>query len=75
MIEVNLGTNAGGSTVIVPASYTVKEVLEENNIDYTGATITLDGCPLDPSGLNRSLEGHGIKDKCFIAATVKQVAG
>lgn len=75
MIKVRLGSNATVKDVIADPEDNVKKILEDNGVDYSSATVTLDSVPLDVAGMNKSLKDLGVVEKCILASTVKHSAG
>ena len=71
MIKVTCGNNVKRNTIIVPADTTLREVLEEEGIDYSAGTMNLDGSTLMPGDLDRSFADFEIKEKCFLLSVVK----
>ena len=72
MISVTVGTNTKKSTRIVDESATLREVLEEAQIDYTRGQTCLDGSTLNPGDLDRTFAQLGIADRCYLLNVVKQ---
>lgn len=72
MIKVTVGTNTSRNTVIVPETTTLREIFEENNIEYSNALVTLDGCNLQAGSMDMSLEELNIAESCFLIASIKQ---
>lgn len=71
MIKVTLGTNTTRTVVIVPDYTTLREVLEENEIDYSTGALHLDGASIRPGDLDRSFEALGITEKTYLINVVK----
>lgn len=70
-IKVSLNTNTFRGSVIVNANTTVKEVLEENEIDYSTTTVHMDGCPLNVSELNSTFADLGVTDRTIVSCIQK----
>ncbi len=75
MIKVIIGTNTNRKQVIVDPARKLKEVLDENGIDYSTGGIHLDGLAVGGEGLNKSFTEHGITDDCILIAVVKGDGG
>lgn len=75
MINVTIGTNLNRTTVLVNPSKTIKEVLDENNIDYSRGGIHLDGEAIVGQELNKTFSEKGITDKCILVSVVKSDGG
>ena len=71
MIQVTLGTNTNRRKVNVDPNLTVKEILEQNNINYSVATIHLDGAPLNATEINSTFTDLGVDSDCYLIAVVK----
>jgi len=71
MIEVRIITNTSRKNVIVEPSQTIRQILEDNNINYASANVTLDGTPMMAGDHDRTLSDFNIKEKCFLSAVVK----
>lgn len=72
MISVTVGTNTSKTVVIVTAEKTPKEVLQQAQVDYSQATVHLDGAILNAGEMNKSLADNGIVgDKCLLIAVIK----
>lgn len=62
------------STVIpvtVESTSTLKEVLQNERIDYTRGTMHLDGSSLRPGDLDKTFDDFGINSQCFLLNVVK----
>ena len=71
MIKVTVGNNVKRNTVIVSSDTTLRQVLEDNQIDYTRGAMHLDGSPLQAGDLNKTFAQYGVTDKCFLLNVVK----
>lgn len=71
MIKVVVGNNVSRETQIVDSTVTLRQVLEDANIDYTRGTMHLDGATLQPGDLDKTFADFGIADKCFLLNVVK----
>ena len=71
MIKVTMGNNVKRSTEILGASTTLREALEDAEIDYTRGMMNLDGSPLSPGDLDKTFADFGITEKCFLLNVVK----
>lgn len=71
MIKVTVGNNVHRESVIIDGTTTLRQVLEEANVDYTRGGIHLDGVTLMPGDLDRSFEDFGITEKAFLLQVVK----
>ena len=71
MIRVTVGNNVKRENVTVNNQTTLRTVLEQQGIDYTKGSLTLDGATLAPGSLDRTFESFGVNDKCFLMQIVK----
>ena len=71
MIQVTVGTNTNRRRVNVDPNLTVKEVLEQNNVNYSATTIHLDGAPLNATEINSTFTDLGIDSDCYLLSIVK----
>ena len=71
IVEVNVGTNLNRTAIQVSSDKTVREILEDNGINYATTTIFIDGVTAQVGQLDKSLEELGIGDSCFIIAAQK----
>ena len=70
-IRVTVGNNMKRDTILVDDSKTPRQVLEENDIDYTTGVTSLDGCALAPGFLDKTFSDIGITEKCVLTNVVK----
>jgi hypothetical protein len=70
-IKLRIGTNTKRTTVMVEDSFTPKKALEQEGIDYSTATVSLDGCPLSTKEMNSTFETLGITESAHLIATIK----
>lgn len=59
MIKVYVGTTLKKAPKMVDENRTLKDVLTENNVDYTKGITTLDGAPLGAGALNKTFLEYG----------------
>jgi hypothetical protein len=71
MITIKVGTNLNRSAVIVNTEKKLREVLEENNINYSTTTIFVDGVNLKVGDMDRTLEELNIGEGAYIIAAQK----
>ena len=71
MIKIVVGNTTNRSTVIEDESKTLREILEENGIDYTVGMTQLDGATLRPGDLDKSFADFGVTDHCTLLSVVK----
>lgn len=71
LVKVKVGTNLNRTEVTVPSNKTVREILEENEINYATTTIFVDGVTVQLGDMDKTLEELNIKESCFIIAAQK----
>lgn len=71
MIKVTLGNNLKRATVIIPETTVLRDALESNDIDYSRATMHLDGRPLAAGEIDQTFSALGVVDRCFLLGVVK----
>lgn len=76
MIKVVVGNNVKRETVLVPPTTTLRQALEQANIDYSRGVMHLDGSSINPGDLNKTFaelgyDGTEGRDKCFLLNVVK----
>ena len=71
IIKISIGTNTERKTITADNTKTIKEVLSENDVNYTSCVIHLDGLPLSVSELNSTFADLNITDECSLLAVVK----
>ena len=71
MLSVTIGTNTNRIKVSANPDSTPKEVLQENDVDYSTANVHLDGSSLNASEMNTSLNSLGITESCMLIAVIK----
>ena len=71
MIRIIVGNTTNRKTVIEDEGKTLRNVLEENEIDYTTGMTQLDGATLQPGDLDKSFADFGVTDHCSLLSVVK----
>lgn len=76
MINVVVGNNVDRQSLIVAPGTTLREALEQGEINYSTGVLHLDGASINPGDLNKSFEelgydGSAGHDKCFLLNVVK----
>lgn len=71
MIKVTVGNNLKREAVIIDKNTTLRTCLEDNGVDYTRGTMSLDGSTLAPGDLDKTFEQFDITEKCFLLNVVK----
>lgn len=75
MITLTITTTTSRKTVIVNGSKTVKEILDENAVDYSESAIHLEGLPLTTSEMGTALGELVAGDTAMLNVIVRQKAG
>jgi glutaminase len=70
-IQVTIGTNLNRNKIVVPDTETIRNTLEANDIDYSVATVNLDGASLKAGDMDKTFAELGITEKCYLCAVVK----
>lgn len=71
MVSIKVGTNDRRSTVLVESNKTLREILEDNEINYATAAVYLDGSTLNPGDMDKTLDDFGIGESCYLVAVIK----
>lgn len=71
MISITLSTNTSRKTVVVAPDTTLREILEDNEVNYAAANVHLDGGGLNPGDMDKSFSTLGITEKCYLSVVVK----
>lgn len=73
MIKVSFSSNVKRftSNPFDENTTTVRQFLEENEIDYSRAITSIDGCPLQAGDMDKTFADFGITEKCLLTSVVK----
>jgi sulfur carrier protein ThiS len=71
MVQVKVGNNMKRNTVVVDENTTLRQVLEQQEINYSTGVTTLDGAPLRPGDMDKTFAQFGIVEKCSLINCVK----
>jgi len=71
MIKVTIGNNVKRTSEIIDENTTLRQALEDAEIDYARGSMNLDGCTLTPGDLDKTFADFGITEKCFLLNVVK----
>jgi hypothetical protein len=71
MIQVTVGTNTSRTKVVASGDKTPKQILDQAGVNYSTATVHLDGASLTAKQMNQSLTELGITESCYLIAVVK----
>jgi hypothetical protein len=75
MIEVWVGSTDERKKVIVDASSTLREILEDAGINYMNETMQLDGTSLVAGSMDKTLADFNVKNRCYLLSVVKADGG
>ena len=71
MIQVKIVTATNRSTITCSADKTIRQVLDENNVNYGIAPVYMDGVALELGQMDKTFSEIGITEKCMLTAVVK----
>lgn len=66
MVKITLITNNPKETEIVPETTTVREFLENHDVNYGLASTSIDGVPLQTGEMDKSFMELGIEDRAIV---------
>jgi hypothetical protein len=71
MISITVGTNTKRKQVVVDPNLTVRQVLEQNGVNYSVGNINLDAKILNQSDLDKTLTELGVTSGAYIINVAK----
>lgn len=71
MIQVTVGTTTERTKKNYSSDTTIRTILEDNNVDYSVATVMLDGANIKTNEMDSTLAALGKVEKCMLIAVVK----
>ena len=71
IVSVKIGTNLNRKTITVTSDKTIRQLLEENEINYATTTVYLDGDTIKAGDMDKTLNDFNIADTCYIIASQK----
>ena len=71
MIRLTIASTDNRNTDIIDEALTPKQALANANINYTRATVILDGCTMTPEKMNKSFRDLGVQGDATLAVCVK----
>lgn len=72
IISVTVRNNVTSKTVTTPSTTSIRQIFEDNGVEYTSGVVSLDGASLPAGSMDKSLEELGITaDHCYLMVTVK----
>lgn len=76
MIRVTVGANVNRKTVNCDENMSLRALLEQEGVDYTKGSMTLDGATLPAGALDKTFADFGVNgqpghEKCFLLSIQK----
>ena len=71
IVNVKIGTNMNRETISVTSDKTIRELLDQQGINYATTTIFLDGDTIHAGDMDKTLDEFNIADTCYIIASQK----
>ena len=71
IVSVKIGTNLNRNTITATSDKTIRQLLEENEINYATTTVYLDGDTIKAGDMDKTLNDFNIADTCYIIASQK----
>ena len=71
MLKITVGTNTNRKTVMVTEDTTLRQCLEENDINYATGQTSLDGCVLQPGDMDKTFAAMHVTAKAYLVCVQK----
>lgn len=71
MLKITVGTNTNRKTVMVTEDTTLRQCLEENDINYATGQTSLDGCVLQPGDMDKTFVAMHVTEKAYLVCVQK----
>ena len=71
MLKITVGTNTNRKTVMVSEDTTLRQVLEDNGVNYSVGQTSLDGCVLQPGDMDKTFADMGVTEKAYLVCVQK----
>ena len=71
MLKITVGTNTNRKTVMVTEDTTLRQCLEENDINYATGQTSLDGCVLQPGDMDKTFAAMNVTEKAYLVCVQK----
>lgn len=71
MLKITVGTNTNRKTVMVTEDTTLRQCLEENDINYSTGQTSLDGCVLQPGDMDKTFAAMNVTEKAYLVTVAK----
>lgn len=71
MLKITVGTNTNRKTVMATEDTTLRQCLEENDINYATGQTSLDGCVLQPGDMDKTFAAMNVTEKAYLVVVQK----
>ena len=71
MVKVFMTTTAGRKSDLFDEGTKIRDIFAAFDVDYSTATNCIDGCKIDPAGMNKTLREWGVDKECRLSSIVK----
>lgn len=71
MLKITVGTNTNRKTVMATEDTTLRQCLEENDINYSAGQTSLDGCVLQPGDMDKTFAAMNVTEKAYLVTVAK----
>lgn len=71
MLKITVGTNTIRKTVMVTEDTTLRQCLEENDINYATGQTSLDGYVLQPGDMDKTFAAMNVTEKAYLVCVQK----
>jgi len=71
MLQIKISTTSGRTTVIGNYEDTPRSILDDNDIMYEGAIVSVDGFPLSLVDLNTPFASLGVSETVSLTVVIK----
>lgn len=71
MVRVTISNSVKREQDFVDPSTTIRQVLDGHGVDYSRSAVHLDGVPLQLGDMDKTFEGLGITESCYLSTAVK----
>lgn len=71
MVKCYMTTTAGRKSDLFDEGTKIRDIFAAFDVDYSTATNCIDGCKIDPAGMNKTLREWGVDKECRLSSIVK----
>lgn len=75
MIKVTVGTNHSMTEVVVAKDTTIRQVLQDQNLNYAHSIVFLASKCLVGQELDKTFEDYGVEEETLLTCTEKAISG